>query len=244
MNTRSLHIVDGVRLPFTKAGGKLSRLSAGDLGTAVVKALLARTGIDPATIDEVIMGCGCQPAEESNLARVISLRSGIPQCVPARTVHRNCASGFESITQAAEKIAAGRGDIFLVGGVESMSQVPLLFPKSASPKFGQLAKSRTLGSRLRALTGFRPKDFSPVPALLKGLTDSTCNMGMGQTAELLARDFNISRERQDRFALSSHKRAIESTERLKDEITTVFNHQQKPVLEDDGPRPDLSLIHI
>ena len=74
---------------FTKAGGKLSRLSAGDLGTAVVKALLARTGIDPATIDEVIMGCVCQPAEESNLARVISLRSGIPQSVPARTVHRN-----------------------------------------------------------------------------------------------------------------------------------------------------------
>ena len=133
MNTRSLHIVDGVRLPFTKAGGKLSRLSAGDLGTAVVKAILTRTGIDHATIDEVIIGCVCQPAEESNIARVISLRSGIPQSVPARTVHRNCASGFESITQAAEKIAADRGDIFLVGGVESMSQVPLLFPKSASP---------------------------------------------------------------------------------------------------------------
>lgn len=241
MSTKSLHIVEGVRLPFTRAGGKLSRLSAGDLGTAVVKGLLARTGIDPAIIDEVIMGCVCQPAEESNLARVISLRSGIPQHVPARTVHRNCASGFEAITQAAEKIAANRGDIFLVGGVESMSQVPLLFPQSASSKFAQLAKSKKLRSRLSAMTNFRPRDFSPVPALLKGLTDSTCGMGMGQTAELLARDFNISRERQDRFALSSHKRAIESTARLKEEIITAFDHYQKPVLADDGPRPDSSL---
>jgi acetyl-CoA C-acetyltransferase/acetyl-CoA acyltransferase len=129
MNEKTLHIVDGTRLPLAKAGGRLSRLSAGDLGTAVVKGLLARSGIDPSTIDEVIMGCVCQPAEESNLARVISLRSGIPQSVPARTVHRNCASGFEAITQAAEKMAAGRGGIFLVGGVESMSQVPLLFPR-------------------------------------------------------------------------------------------------------------------
>ena len=241
MSTKSLHIVEGVRLPFIRAGGKLSRLSAGDLGTAVVKGLLARTGIDPAIIDEVIMGCVCQPAEESNLARVISLRSGIPQHVPARTVHRNCASGFEAITQAAEKIAANRGDIFLVGGVESMSQVPLLFPQSASSKFAQLAKSKTLSSRLGAMTNFRPRDFSPVPALLKGLTDSTCGMGMGQTAELLARDFNISRERQDRFALSSHKRAIESTARLKEEIITAFDHYQKPVLADDGPRLDSSL---
>ena len=164
--------------------------------------------------------------------------------MPARTVHRNCASGFEAITQAAEKIAAGRGDIFLVGGVESMSQVPLLFPKSASSKFGLLAKSRTLGSRLSALTGFRPNDFIPVPALLKGLTDSTCNMGMGQTAELLARDFNISRERQDRFALSSHKRAIKSSRRIKDEIITTFDHQQKPVLKDDGPRHDSTIENL
>ena len=126
MSEKTLQIVDGVRLPFAKAGGKLSHLSAGDLGTAATKALLAKTGIDPEVIDEVIFGCVCQPAGESNVARVIALRSGIPERVPARTVHRNCASGFEAITEAAEKVAAGRGEVFLVGGVESMSRAPLV----------------------------------------------------------------------------------------------------------------------
>ena len=133
MNTRSLHIVDGVRLPFTKAGGKFSRLSAGDLGTAVVKAILARTGIDPATIDEVIMGCVCQPAEESNLARVISLRSGIPQSVPARTVHRNCASGFEAITQAAEKLPLTGEIFFWLAGSKACRRSPCSFPNLPPP---------------------------------------------------------------------------------------------------------------
>lgn len=245
MKTRtSLHIVDGVRLPFAKAGGKLSSLSAGDLGTAATKGLLACTGIDPTLIDEVIIGCVCQPANESNLARVISLRSGIPESVPARTVHRNCASGFEAITQAAEKMAADRGEIFLVGGVESMSQVPLLFSKSATSKFGRLAKTRTLISRLSSLSNFRPIDFRPVPALLKGLTDPTCNMGMGQTAELLARDFHISRDAQDRFALLSHQKAIAFSSRLKDEIIPAFNPHHSPMLEDDGPRKDSSLVAL
>jgi len=241
MSDSSLYIVDGARLPQARAGGRLANLSAGDLGTSVVKGILARTGIDPATIDEVIIGCVCQPAEESNLARVISLRSGIPQSVPARTVHRNCASGFEAITQAADKMAAGRGEIFLVGGVESMSQVPLLFPSSASSKFGKLAKARTLGNRLSALASFRSRDFKPVPALLKGLTDPTCDLGMGQTAELLARDFRISRERQDRFALHSHQKALDASERLREEIIPTFDYEQSPMLMDDGPRADSSL---
>jgi len=241
MNEKILHIVDGTRLPLAKAGGRLSKLSAGDLGTAVVKGLLARSGIDPSIIDEVIMGCVCQPAEESNLARVISLRSGIPQSVPARTVHRNCASGFEAITQAAEKMAAGRGEIFLVGGVESMSQVPLLFPRTASSKFARLQKARSIGSRISSLCNFRPRDFSPVPALLKGLTDPTCNLGMGQTAEILAREFSISRERQDRFALRSHEHALSGKDRTKTEIIPAYDHVQHAMQEDDGPRPDSSL---
>lgn len=241
MKDRSLQIVDGVRLPFAKAGGQLSTLSAGDLGTAVAKGILARTGLDPQAIDEVIIGCVCQPADESNLARVVALRAGIPISVPARTVHRNCASGFEAITQAAEKIAAARGEIFLVGGVESMSQVPLLFSKSAASKFSHLAKSRNLASRLASLSTFRSKDFKPVPALLKGLTDSTCGMGMGQTAELLARDFQISRDRQDRFAFLSHQKAIAFSSRLKDEIIPAFSPHRPSMLEDDGPRPDSSI---
>ena len=241
MKRESLHVVNGFRLPFARAEGELSGLSAGDLGAAATKGLLARTGIDPAIVDEVIFGCVCQPAGESNVARVIALRAGIPESVPARTVHRNCASGFEAITQAAEKIAAGSGEVFLVGGVESMSRVPLLYNEGATKKFGRLFKAKAFGSRMRAMLNFRTRDFRPVPALLKGLTDPTCEMGMGETAETLAREFSISRVRQDKFALRSHRRAILARPRLEEETGPAFGHGYRPLLFDNGPREDTSL---
>lgn len=238
MSKKTLHVVDGIRLPFAKAGGKLAHLSAGDLGTAATKALLAKTGIDPEVIDEVIFGCVCQPAGESNLARVIALRSGIPENVPARTVHRNCASGFEAITEAAEMMAAGKGDVFVVGGVESMSRVPLTFSNESARKFQGVYKSRSTLGKLKAVAKFRPIDFRPRSALLKGLTDPTCGLGMGETAEVLARQFSISRDRQDAFALASHRKAIIARSRLDEEITPAYGRRFRPILEDDGPRKD------
>src|SRR6185436_17251736 len=147
MNTR-LVVVDGVRTPFAKMGTDLSRLAADELGRIAVSALLTRTGLDPALIDEVIFGCVGQPAEAANVARVIALRAGIPQHVPAFTVHRNCASGCEAFTQAYDKMVGGRGEIFIVGGTESMSQVPLLYTPSAAAKFGKLARAKSLGQRV------------------------------------------------------------------------------------------------
>src|SRR3989442_8199680 len=120
--TERLVIVDGLRTPFCKAGTDLVNISADDLGRIAVDALLTRTGLDPALIDEVIFGCVAQPAEASNVARVIALRAGVPQQVPAVTVHRNCASGCEAVTLAYERMAAGRGSIFVVGGTEGMLQ--------------------------------------------------------------------------------------------------------------------------
>src|SRR5438046_10490551 len=125
MSVPRLVIVDGVRTPFCKMGTELATMAADELGRIAVNALLTRTGLDPALIDEVIFGCVGQPADAANVARVIALRAGIPEHVPAITVHRNCASGCEAITQAYEKMVAGRGSIFLVGGAESMSQIPL-----------------------------------------------------------------------------------------------------------------------
>src|SRR5271169_6497427 len=121
-----LVIVDGIRTPFCKSGGDLAARAADELGRVAVSALLTRTGLDPALIDEVIFGCVAQPAEAMNIARVISLRAGIPQSVTAVTVQRNCASGCEALTQASEKLRAGRGSIFVVGGTDSMSNIPLL----------------------------------------------------------------------------------------------------------------------
>src|SRR5438477_6596057 len=127
MNNPRLVSVDGIRTPFCKMGTDLARMGADELGRIAVNALLTRTGLDPAMIDEVIFGCVGQPAEAANVARVIALRAGIPEQVPAITVHRNCASGCEAVTQACEKMIAGRGSTFVVGGTESMSQYPLLF---------------------------------------------------------------------------------------------------------------------
>src|SRR6185503_641754 len=163
-----LFIVDGVRTPFCKMGTALARTDAVELGRTAASAVLARTGLDPGQIDEVIFGCVGQPADAANPSRVIALRAGVPEHVPAITVHRNCASGFEAITQAAEKIAAGRGDIFLVGGTESMSRYPLLYNEAATKKYGALAKAKTPLQKASQILKFRPSDFAPKVSLMLG----------------------------------------------------------------------------
>lgn len=233
----SLWILAGVRTPFLRAGTQFAALDATDLGRHAVTALLARTGIDPADLDEVILGCVGQPADAANLARVVALRSGIPAHVPAATVQRNCASGLEAITTAHERIAAGKGSLFLVGGVESMSQAPLLFPQSAADKFAALARAKGPLKKLAAWSAFRPKDFVPRVGLKLGLTDPFSGLMMGNTAELLAREFGISREEQDAFAAESHRKALAAREALAREIAPV-SVRGSAVTADNGPRED------
>ena len=240
MKAERLVIVDGVRTPFCKLGTDLSRVGADELGRIAVNALLTRTGLDPNRIDEVIFGCVGQPADAANIARVIALRSGIPEHVPASTVHRNCASGCEAVTQAYEKMVAGCGSIFLVGGTESMSQYPLLFKQTAAAKFAALAKAKTVGRKVLALGAFRPSDFQPRIALQLGLTDPVCGLNMGETAEVLAREFGVTRAEQDAFALESHRRAVAAREKLAEEICPAYLHSG--VLEhDNGPRPNQTI---
>ncbi|MFM1767948.1 MAG: hypothetical protein RJA22_477 [Verrucomicrobiota bacterium] len=240
MNAPRLAIIDGVRTPFTRMGTDFAALGADELGRLATQALLARTGLDPALLDEVIFGCVGQPAEAANLGRVIALRAGIPEHVPAITVHRNCASGLEALTQAHEKMCAGRGEIFLVGGAESMSRYPLQYPERAAAKFTQLARARTAGQRLASLLRFRPADlFQPRVTLSLGLTDPVCGMNMGETAELLAREFEITRAMQDAFAVESHARALAARDRLAGEICPVYPPLTREVVrQDNGPRPD------
>src|ERR1051326_8501894 len=166
MKNSRLVIVDGVRTPFSKAGTELASLGADELGRTVVNSLLTRTGLDPAIVDEVIFGCVAQPVDAANVARVIALRSGIPESVPAITVQRNCASGCEAITMAQEKMLSGRGSVFIVGGAESMSNIPLLFKRTTAEKFGRLSRAKTLGQRMKSFMGFRPSDFQPRVGLL------------------------------------------------------------------------------
>ncbi|MBI4661611.1 MAG: thiolase family protein [Verrucomicrobia bacterium] len=236
MKTQRLMVIDGVRTPFCKAGTELRGCGADELGRVAVSALLTRTGLDPAGIDEVIFGCVAQPMDAANVARVIALRAGIPERVPALTVQRNCASGCEAFTQAHEKIMSGRGSVYLVGGTESMSNVPLLWPSKAAEKFAKLAKAKTLGQKLRAFASFRPSDLRPRIGLQLGLTDPVCGLNMGETAELLAREFGIRREEQDAFALESHAGAVSARDRLSEEVCPVFLPDGSTVVQDNGPR--------
>src|SRR6266581_5958828 len=222
MNSERLVIVDGVRTPFCRAGTDLASLGADELGRIAVNALLTRTELDPALVDEVIFGCVAQPVDAANVARVIALRARVPESVPAITVQRNCASGCEAVTQAQEKLTSGRGSIFIVGGAESMSSIPLLFKQTAAEKFQRLSRSKSLAQRLRSLAAFRPADFEPRVGLQLGLTDPVCGLNMGETAELLAREFGLTREEQDGFALESHRRAAGARDRINEEICPVF----------------------
>ncbi len=234
---KDVYILDGTRTPFARMGSDFASLSSADLGREATTALLTKTGIDPNEIDEVIIGCVCQPADAANVARVIALRSGIPEHVPAVTVHRNCASGFEAVTTAFERIQAGRGDLYLAGGAESMSNAPFLYNQSAVKKYGMLGKAKTLGQRLKALSAFRPKDFSPIIGLKVGLTDPVSGLNMGETAEVLAREYDLTREDLDRFAAQSQSRALNRSKARIKEITPV-NVNGKAILADNGVRKD------
>lgn len=241
-NPNQLVVLDGIRTPFSRMGSDLASVDAVELGRQAVVALLARTGLDPELVDEVILGCVSQPADAANIARVVALRAGIPKSKPALTVHRNCASALESLTSAAEKMAAGRGQVFIVGGTESMTRVPLLYAHSTALKFAALGRAKTLGQRLAAMAAFRPKDFSPRIGLKLGLTDPVVNLGMGETAEVIARELGITRAEQDAFALASHQKAAAAKERLAGEITP-FYLAGKPgvVTQDNGPRPSQTM---
>ncbi len=197
----------GLRTPWARAGVAFAKEDAAHLGARVARELIARTGIDPAEIDEVIAGSVGPPHDQANVARILALRAGIPWQVPARSVQRNCASGLEAVTTAIASIKAGEGEPSLCVGVEVMSAYPLIVGTRMTGLFAKLAKAKSLGARIAALSTFRPSFLSPRVAIVEGLTDPTTGLMMGRTAELLARDFGLTRAELDAFACESHRRA-------------------------------------
>jgi len=220
---KNVVIVDGLRTPYLKYGTEFKDVPAQELGAIVVKELLERLNLKGNDLDEVIVGNVAQPPEAANVARIIALLAGIPQEVPSFTVQRNCSSGMQSISDAWYRIQAGDGDTYISGGVESMSQIPLLWNEAATNWMGKLFKAKTAGQRMSLFLKFKPKFFKPIIGLQLGLTDGFCGLNMGETAEILAREFKINREEQDQFAMLSHNRAEEATEKgiLAEEIMPV-----------------------
>ncbi len=219
--SREVVVVDGLRTPYTRAGTLLKDVPAQELGRIVVGELLTRTGFEGEALDQVILGNIAEPPDAVNVARVSALRAGVPPRVPAYTVNRLCGSGLESVVDAAYRIAAGDADAIVAGGVESMSNIPLLYSKEGREVFAEVFTAKDLARRVGAAAKFRPRHFRPEIGLQMGLTDPVCGLNMGETAELLAKEHGISREEQDAFALRSHQRAAAARARLAEEIVPV-----------------------
>jgi len=228
---REAWIVDAVRTPIGRYGGALAGVRPDDLAALVLRALIERTGLDPAVVEDVILGCANQAGEDNrNVARMALLLAGYPAEVAGLTVNRLCGSGLQAINSAAHAIAVGDGDVFVAGGVESMSRAPfvMLKPEAAFERGTRELVDSTLGWRF-----VNPRLDAAYPAI-----------PLGETAECVADDWHVTRERQDAFAAESQRRAVAAIEggRFDGQLVAVPIPQRKgdPVLvaRDEHPRPD------
>ncbi|MBI5463138.1 MAG: acetyl-CoA C-acetyltransferase [Gammaproteobacteria bacterium] len=242
---RPVYVVDGARTPFLKARGAPGPFNAAELATQAARSLLLRQPFAPTVFDEVIAGCVMPGPDEANIARIIALRLGCGERVPAFTVQRNCASGMQALDTAARNIGSGRADLILAGGVEAMSHAPVLLGTAMVAWLANWSRAKGAVARAKALAQLRPAHLTPIIGLLRGLTDPVVGLSMGQTAELLAHRFNISREQMDAFAMTSHQQlaAAQDQNRL-DEIEVVYDRDGKCYGADDGLRRETDMASL
>lgn len=224
-------IVSGVRTPIARFGGGLKDISAADLGSIAIKAAVERARISPASIDEVVFGCTVHVGEDTNIARVCSIKAGLPVEVPAYTVNRMCTSGLEAINTASRFIEAGEAEVMVAGGTENMSQMPYIVRQA---RWGYRMGSGILEDAM---------EMGPLRCAIN-------HYHLAITGENLAEKYNISRQEQDEFALVSQQRAVAAMQagKFKDEIVPVSVPQPKGeaklVDTDEHPRPDTSLERL
>ncbi len=242
---RSVYIVDGSRTPQLKAKGKPGPFSAASLALSCSRPLLARQPFEPSDLDEVILGCVMPGPDEANIGRVVALRLGCGDHVPAWTVQRNCASGMQALDSAAKDIRMGRAELVLAGGVEAMSHAPVLLNEQMVAWLGSWMATKNWTSRGKVLAQLRPQYLKPIIALLRGLTDPVVGLNMGQTAEVLAHRFGITRSEMDTFALRSHQRlATAQDNNYLTEIEALYDTQGNCYQHDDGLRRDSTLEQL
>ena len=247
-------IVGAVRTPIGKRGGALSTVRPDDLGAVVLGNLMEKSGVPPEEVEDVYMGCGNQAGEDNRgVARMSLLLAGFPETVGGATVNRLCGSGLEAVADAARAIMLGEADVFVGGGVESMSRAPwaILKPERPFPTGHVTMQDTTLGWRF-----INPKleEMGHTDSLgetAENLSDERYadTSEEEQQSEDLADEYDLSRERQDRFALRSHQKAVESIDdkRVREEIVpvTVSTRKDETVIEaDEGPRRDASLDQL
>src|SRR6266481_438020 len=221
LNGRRVAVIAGVRTPFAKAGTVLKEARAVDLARYAARELLERTNLDGTEVDDVIFGQVVASPLVPNVAREVSLLPQFPKEIPAYSLNRACASGGQAVADAADAIALGNADVVLAGGVESLSDIPILASRRLADILVEASKARSLGARLRTLSRIRPRDLVPVsPAIAEPSTGES----MGQSAEKMAKETHIARAAQDRWALRSHEFAARGTDdgRIPAEIVPWF----------------------
>ncbi|MDF1808647.1 MAG: acetyl-CoA C-acyltransferase [Phycisphaerales bacterium] len=230
---RRAAVICATRTPIGRYGGSLSSIRPDDLAAHVIRSVIDQTNVDPSLVDDVYFGAANQSGEDNrNVARMAALLAGLPESVPGSTVNRLCASGLDAINIAARMIEADHGDVFIAGGVESMSRAPYVLSKSESA-FGRNQEIYDTSIGWRFINPKLSKLHHPFP--------------MGETAENVARKFNISREDQDQFALSSQQKWAKAHEQgyFKNEIVPISIPQRKsdPLLvdTDEHPRPEMTI---
>lgn len=238
-------LVAGLRTPFARAGTLLKDVPAVDLARFVARELIYRSGIDPALVDEVVFGQVVPSVLTPNVAREVALLPQLPSTVPAYSLNRACASSGQAIAVAHDAIALGHADVVLAGGVESLSDVPILHSRRFAEILVAASRARSLPRRLAILARTRPRDLVPVtPAIAEPSTGES----MGQSAEKMAKENGISREDQDRYSLMSHQRAAAATAdgRLTAEIAPWFGgpEMDQILTSDNGIRSDTSLAKL
>src|SRR3989449_9672657 len=239
---RRVAVIAGCRTPFSKAGTDLKDARAVDLARHAARELLERTNLDGRDVDEIVFGQVVPSALVPNVAREVSLLPQFPKEIPAYSLNRACASAAQAVSAATDQIALGHADVAIAGGVESLSDIPILASRRLADILVEASKAKTLGRRIGAFSKIRPRDLVPVsPAIAEPSTGES----MGQSAEKMAKENHITREAQDRWALRSHRLAAQGTDdgRLKAEIVPWF--PQRPgaaiVTEDNAIRRDTSL---
>ncbi|HYT70933.1 MAG TPA: acetyl-CoA C-acyltransferase [Gemmatimonadales bacterium] len=241
-NGRRVAIIAGCRTPFCRSGTVLKDVRAVDLARYVARELLERTNLDGHDVDEVVFGQVVPSALVPNVAREVSLLPQFPRELPAYSLNRACASSGQAVSNAYDQIALGHAEVVIAGGVESLSDIPILASRRLADILVEASKAKTLGKRLGTFAKIRPRDLIPVsPAIAEPSTGES----MGQSAEKMAKENRISREAQDRWALRSHRLAAAGAAdgRLKAEIVPWFpaGPGAPVVTEDNGIRRDTSL---
>lgn len=228
-------ILAGARTPFSKAGGVLKQHSALDLATHAVDGLIERHDLDPALIDEMVYGIVVLDPRRPQFAREIAFASKLSSSTPAWTVTDNCISGTTAMMAIADSIRAGRAEVGIAGGVESMSNPAVLFSREASRVFVDISNARTLKDRIGILSSLRPKDLKPNAP---GVVEPSTGLSMGEHTEIMVKEWDIPREAQDELALASHKNAAAATDdgRLKADIVPLDGVDHDTII-----RPDTSL---